>query len=769
MWLQTSNIMKKITLLFATMLAMSGMGFGQNTLKTLWEKETFIVSSGGYGDPSSFVRVSPNGNLNTSTRPGGSSYFDKNGNKIGLSNLQTPFDENTYPILNKDFEIVGTFDLSKTRKNGWSLNEEEDGILVVNLDNDKTVKYDFNGKEVWRYNHEGKEYYIELKYTKSKDFYFLVQYRNQLDYKAFILNKKGKKIGEINLDYSPDKIFSSNDKSFWILKTGKDIEFTKYDSTGAKIQVIQPKRYSYDDAFIFSPKNSVVMSSISADSKLIFFTRTDTQGNTKIVSKKIDELKDFAQLYDRLKNYTIRIEMIDENKFRFLINSGILSAMGFGSFEDENFGWFREAKNPNMAKNAFITYANNNITSYNLDGTLKWSYSFSGEDYPLISYDPYNNIQEFVYVEYVKDGQYFISKIQIEDGKIIWTQNKKKEETVYIRQDSENNDYLIYRNGVYKTNGESWPPYSYRIIMISKITQKASKYYESPTTDFSSYGPTLLIDFKNKTLVTFPLENLQDGYKFRLRKYSTRCLYDILPQAEATGKTEVCTGEQVKLSTTKQDGLLYQWQKDGKDIPNFKDVTFDVNESGLYTVTVKDEACQNPEISNAIKVTVKPSPEAIISTDIKGVIYEPFTVKMTASTGTNLSYQWLKDEVIIDNATTNIYEAKKSGKYKVSVTKDGCVKTSEALTISIQIPLANEGEIGEESVQIYPNPSRGEFKIILPKTLQNADIQLFDVLGRERKLIHTGEQAQADGLVQGTYFLRVNKGERSVVNKIVIE
>ena len=169
------------------------------------------------------------------------------------------------------------------------------------------------------------------------------------------------------------------------------------------------------------------------------------------------------------------------------------------------------------------------------------------------------------------------------------------------------------------------------------------------------------------------------------------------------------------------------------------------------------------------KVTIKPSPEAIISTDIKGVIYEPFTVKMTANSGTNLSYQWLKNDTLIANATTNVYEAKKSGKYKVSVTKDGCVKTSEALTISIQIPLANEGEIGEESVQIYPNPNRGEFKIILPKTLQNADIQLFDVLGRERKLIHTGEQVQADGLVQGTYFLRVNKGERSVVNKIVIE
>jgi photosystem II stability/assembly factor-like uncharacterized protein len=168
-------------------------------------------------------------------------------------------------------------------------------------------------------------------------------------------------------------------------------------------------------------------------------------------------------------------------------------------------------------------------------------------------------------------------------------------------------------------------------------------------------------------------------------------------------------------------------------------------------------------------ITIKPTPEAKITTDIKGVIYEPFTVKMTANIGTNLSYQWLKDDAIIPNETTANYEAKKSGKYTVSVSKDGCTKTSEALNISIQIALANEGEIGEDVVQVYPNPSRGEFKIILPKTLQNADIQIFDLLGRERTLIRTGEQAQADGLVRGTYFLRVNKAEKSITNKIVIE
>lgn len=239
--------------------------------------------------------------------------------------------------------------------------------------------------------------------------------------------------------------------------------------------------------------------------------------------------------------------------------------------------------------------------------------------------------------------------------------------------------------------------------------------------------------------------------------------------AEVTApKSIFCEGDKTVM-TAKTNGTFFQWQKDEKDIPNAITGIYEVSQAGNYRVGVRDEKCPQVGYSNTYTIIIKPSPEATISTDIKTVIYEPFTVKMTANSSTNLSYQWLKNDTLIAKATANIYEAKKSGSYKVSVTKDGCIKTSEALTISIQIPLANEGEIGEETVQIYPNPNGGEFKIILPKSLKSADIQLFDLLGREQTLIHTGEQAQANGLVQGVYFLRVNKGEKSVVNKIVIE
>ncbi len=238
--------------------------------------------------------------------------------------------------------------------------------------------------------------------------------------------------------------------------------------------------------------------------------------------------------------------------------------------------------------------------------------------------------------------------------------------------------------------------------------------------------------------------------------------------AEITApKTTFCDGEKTTIAS-KTNGTFFQWQKDGKDIPNATSGIYEVSQAGDYRVGVRDDKCPQVGYSNIYTIIIKLLPEANVSTDIKGVVYEPFTVKMSANSGTNLAYQWLKDDVIIPNETKVNYEAKKSGKYNVIVTQEGCEKRSDALTISILIPLANSEEIGEEEVQVYPNPSKGEFKIILPKSLKSAEIQLFDTFGRQRLLTYTGEQAQAN-VTQGVYFLRIQKGEKAVTSKLIIE
>ena len=241
-----------------------------------------------------------------------------------------------------------------------------------------------------------------------------------------------------------------------------------------------------------------------------------------------------------------------------------------------------------------------------------------------------------------------------------------------------------------------------------------------------------------------------------------------LPSTEIkTAKLTFCQGDKTTITST-TNGTFFQWQKDEKDITNATATSYEVTQSGFYRLGVRDDKCPQIGYSNVIPIEVKPLPDAIISTDIKTVIFEPFTVKMTANAGTDLTYQWVKNDTAIVNATTAIYEAKKTGKFTVIVTKDGCSKTSEPLLISILIALANETQIGEDEVKVYPNPSQGEFNITLPNTLKGAEIQLFNLLGQERTLIQTGDKLQAQNIMQGTYFLKVSKGEKVFTSKIVV-
>ena len=241
-----------------------------------------------------------------------------------------------------------------------------------------------------------------------------------------------------------------------------------------------------------------------------------------------------------------------------------------------------------------------------------------------------------------------------------------------------------------------------------------------------------------------------------------------LPNTEIkASKLTFCQGDKTTITST-TNGTFLQWQKDEKDILNATVANYEVTQSGFYRLGVRDEKCPQIGYSNIIPIEVKPLPDAIISTDIKTVIVEPFTVKMTANSGTGLSYQWAKNDTIIVNATMPVYETNKTGKFTVTVTKDACSKTSEPLLISIQIALANETEIGEDEIKVYPNPSQGEFKILLPDYLKGADIQLFNLLGQQHTLIHTGDKMQAQNITQGTYFLKVSKGEKVLTSKVVV-
>ena len=865
------------------MLAMSAMGFGQNRAKLIWETTVDRLpyySQISYGDLGR-MSISESGNTvlfypdNSRSVPNAviTKAFNIDGksmwknsdfykNKYGVAyptsvnnrfvslNCETPYQGDSTILFDKDYNFSRSF------KGG--ARPTIDGAFYTDFNDPSLIKYDSKGKEQWRYKNSVntsisilnvEEPYVGL-YNEGNNYSRLVS-----------LDGKGKEI-------SISEPFSFNNTLYAVTKNGtwmasnkdyENLEFIRFNNQGRKLATVPMRNIISKE--VFEANNFGIRQFGNSNLLLVYlknneviFARVDSLGNTKTAAsgcilsdvKYFDGYLTIRNLEDKDLMYSIELP---EKTTGIVRNHKI----GVIRFDSPNLSWQKEINNGasvfrggSVADNQYFFQPDNTFLEissnldysslksfkvYDISGNLIWKSNFEFYNYQSRITDDY------LYVNIYGDKSN-LTKIRYKDGKIIW---QKEVFNIYnfsshIRKDKYGNEVIFYQDYDVKTT-----KYSYKIVAlnIDGLTNWTYTFSQNIAIANTEFG------FNEGNVIVSTLEEDGSLYKHILRKISP-C--NTLDPISLTGNTEACPTEKVKLSVPKQDGVTYQWQKDGTDIPNFKDAVYDIGESGTYTVKVKDEICQNQATSNALKIsirslpnaeikslkttfcegdrttisastngvffqwqkdqkdipnatsstfeatqagdyqvgvrddkcpqvgysnivsiTLKPSPEAIITTDIKTVIYEPFTVKMTANTGTNLSYQWLKNDTLITNATTNIYEAKKSGKYKVSVAKEGCVKTSEALTISIQIPLANEGEIGEESVQIYPNPNRGEFKIILPKILQNADIQLFDVLGREQKLIHTGEQAQANGLVQGVYFLRVNKGERSVVNKIVIE
>jgi hypothetical protein len=889
--------MRKITLLFATMLAMSGMAFGQKQGKLLWETTVDVTPyyPNFYAPYRKSILVSESGNtfinyvystkeLNTTVK---SKAVDKNGkimwssddyykNPKGIPWATKLGDEyatilcDLNGVTDSTFLFDKDFRFSRAFKGG--VYYVEDGVLLTNLQNqdNSLIKYDEYGKELWRYKTDKNKLITPVnRYAPYVGFF-----KNDDNTNEFVmLDKDGKPINISEPFTLNPNIFIQNAggsgyyagsiekgvTGVWVTNFSDydKAELLRYNATAKKIGKVLIKDIISKDVYegkkfsVESLNNNYLLITFIKNQE-IFFSRIDSLGNFKTVSSNC------VLAVDNYFNSSTVTKFFDDKDLMYAIQfpekgTSIIrnSKIGIIRFDSPNLSWQKDIMNGAsnfygsttnritiQPDNTFLEISsaidNSTLKSlkvYDTNGNLKWKSPFE------INILRKKITDEYIYA-YTTDENMpsNLTKIRYSDGKQLWSKLNFGISDFYrdINTEKDGSDFIAYEEY------EDGSSLNQKISIINtdgtiKWTYTLDKNVRKDYTDFIH---------RNRMIIVSTVEPDGNLYKHVLRKFNP--CDEII--ATVTGKTEACPTEAVKLSTQKQDGVSYQWQKDGKDIPNFKDVAFDFGESGTYSVVVKDEVCQNTITSNAVKVNIrslpataiqapkttfcegekttmtaatngtffqwqkdqkdlpnatsgiyevsqagdyrvgvrddkcpqvgysnimtinlKPSPLSTISTDIKGVIYEPFTVKMSANTGTGLIYQWLKDDVIIPSETTANYEAKKSGKYNVSVSKDGCTKLSDALTISILIPLANQEEVGEEVVQIYPNPNKGEFKIILPKTLKSADIQLFDSYGRERMLTYKGEQAQAEGLVIGAYFLRVSKDGKTVTSKLIIE
>ncbi|TAF76819.1 MAG: T9SS C-terminal target domain-containing protein [Bacteroidetes bacterium] len=179
--------------------------------------------------------------------------------------------------------------------------------------------------------------------------------------------------------------------------------------------------------------------------------------------------------------------------------------------------------------------------------------------------------------------------------------------------------------------------------------------------------------------------------------------------------------------------------------------------SGSKEVLVKDQSNCIVTVSG---ITIgQPASGISVSTSIEN----SNAVRITASGGTgSLSYA-------INNGsaqTANLFSNLTTGLYAVRVTDaNGCVSTTQQ---NLSLPNAiNDSNADYDEIEIYPNPSHGEFNIKAP---HNSTIQLFNTLGILVKEIYLTHEISKVSLSQkGVFIVKItsNKGNKTI--KINIE
>jgi Leucine-rich repeat (LRR) protein len=152
------------------------------------------------------------------------------------------------------------------------------------------------------------------------------------------------------------------------------------------------------------------------------------------------------------------------------------------------------------------------------------------------------------------------------------------------------------------------------------------------------------------------------------------------PTISLVGEGVLCQGESRLLTSSTANA--YQWFRDGQLIQGATSQTFNVTQTGSYTVrTTSAQGCSD----TSDPVTLRFDPLPTISLSGSSTVCQGQAVQMTASQGN--AYQWFRNGIIIQGATQRNFFASEAGNYTVAVTvTNGCSATSEPVQINF-VPL----------------------------------------------------------------------------------
>lgn len=150
-----------------------------------------------------------------------------------------------------------------------------------------------------------------------------------------------------------------------------------------------------------------------------------------------------------------------------------------------------------------------------------------------------------------------------------------------------------------------------------------------------------------------------------------------------SGTAGMCVNGSLLLAATNNPAYNYIWRKDGNVIPGATSATYTATLPGAYSVTATSGACTGTQ---SVVVSLVPQPSASITVAGPTTFCDGGSVTLSMSNPGLYSYQWFRNGMDINGATSATYNATIGGDYVLKVAAgNGCEATSAPVSVVVNV------------------------------------------------------------------------------------
>lgn len=202
----------------------------------------------------------------------------------------------------------------------------------------------------------------------------------------------------------------------------------------------------------------------------------------------------------------------------------------------------------------------------------------------------------------------------------------------------------------------------------------------------------------------------------------------------------------------------YSWMNETTHLSNEEELLINPNVTGVYTLLFSDEAGCSEETSFNVEVYTALDP---MLSRIEETLYSSIN-------SSEYTYQWYLNAMPLEGETNPYVNLSDFGQYKVEiyVPETGCSYMSRA---HLYTPISTL-EMTQDEVQLYPNPTSGEFTVKIPGK-EKYLLKVYNIQGQEilSENIVSGYHS-VKGLNIGVYIVEIsNKKSYSLIKKLLVK